>query len=153
MAVTTATRQQSVAIRNRMREIRSELPYDVDDARARVKQLSDWKYHVSRRPIAIAAAAAVVGYLLVARPPPLSWSSRTAPGRSTHLLKRACSLVSLAPLRLSWSVKLSGLRRIRSSVLSPPAKAFLLPAPNTRPGHDCAYDGTRRRFVPPPACC
>ena len=65
MAVTTATRQQSVAIRNRMREIRSELPYDVDDARARVKQLSDWKYHVSRRPIAIAAAAAVVGYLLV----------------------------------------------------------------------------------------
>lgn len=65
MSVTTATRKQSAAIRDRMREIRSELPYDVDDARARVKQLSDWRYHVSRRPVAIAAAAAVVGYLLV----------------------------------------------------------------------------------------
>lgn len=65
MSTTTATRKQSAAIRDRMRVIRSELPYDVDDARARVKQLSDWRYHVSRRPIAIAAAAAVAGYLLV----------------------------------------------------------------------------------------
>lgn len=65
MAVTTATGKQSAAIRDRMREIRSELPYDVDDARARVKQLSDWRYHVSQRPFAIAAAAVLVGYLLV----------------------------------------------------------------------------------------
>lgn len=65
MSATTATRKQSAAIRDRMREIRSELPYDVDDARARVKQLSDWRYHVSRRPLAIAAVAAVAGYLLV----------------------------------------------------------------------------------------
>ncbi|TWT65032.1 hypothetical protein [Allorhodopirellula solitaria] len=64
-SVTTATRKQSEAIRSRMREIRSDLPYDVDDARARVKQLSDWKYHVSQRPFAVAAAAAVVGYLIV----------------------------------------------------------------------------------------
>src|SRR5690606_13658744 len=65
MTATTATDKQSAAIRDRMREIRSELPYDVDDARARVKQLSDWRYHVAQRPIAIAAAAAVAGYLLV----------------------------------------------------------------------------------------
>ncbi|MCM2371656.1 hypothetical protein [Aporhodopirellula aestuarii] len=65
MAVTTATRRQSEAIRASMREIRSELPYDVDDARERVKQLSDWKYHMSRRPLAVMGAAAVIGYLLV----------------------------------------------------------------------------------------
>ncbi|EMI53925.1 hypothetical protein [Rhodopirellula sallentina] len=65
MAVTTATRRQSEAIRASMREIRSELPYDVDDARERVKQLSDWKYHVSRRPLAVMAATAVLGYLVV----------------------------------------------------------------------------------------
>lgn len=65
MSVTTATGKQSAAIRDRMREIRSELPYDVDDARARVKQLSDWRYHVAQRPFAIAAVTAVVGYLLV----------------------------------------------------------------------------------------
>ncbi len=65
MAVTNATRRQSEAIRASMREIRSELPYDVDDARERVKQLSDWKYHMSRRPVAVMATAAVVGYLFV----------------------------------------------------------------------------------------
>ncbi len=62
---TYATRRQSEAIRNRMREIRSELPYDVDDARARVKQLSDWKYYVAKRPLLVAGVAAAVGYLLV----------------------------------------------------------------------------------------
>lgn len=65
MASTLATRKQSAAIRDRMREIRSDLPYDVDDARARVKQLSDWKYHFARRPLPILAAVAIVGYLIV----------------------------------------------------------------------------------------
>jgi len=48
-----------------MREIRSELPYEVDEARARVKQLSDWRYHMAKRPLVIMAAATVVGYLIV----------------------------------------------------------------------------------------
>ncbi len=65
MATTLATRKQSEAIRVRMREIRSELPYDVDDARQRVKQLSDWKYHMARHPWPILAAATVLGYMLV----------------------------------------------------------------------------------------
>ncbi|WP_372725063.1 hypothetical protein [Novipirellula sp.] len=65
MATTLATEKQSEAIRSRMREIRTDLPYDVDDARQRVKQLSDWRYHMSRRPLPILAAAMVVGYWLV----------------------------------------------------------------------------------------
>lgn len=65
MASTSATRRQSEAIRATMREIRSELPYDVDDARERLKQLSDWRYHLSRRPYAVLGAAAVLGYVLM----------------------------------------------------------------------------------------
>ncbi len=65
MATTLATTKQSEAIRTRMRAIRTELPYDVDDARQRVKQLSDWRYHMARRPLPILAAAMVVGYWLV----------------------------------------------------------------------------------------
>lgn len=65
MASTTAIRRQSEAIRESMREIRSELPYDVDEARERVKQLSDWRYHLSRRPLAVMGAAAVVGYMMI----------------------------------------------------------------------------------------
>jgi len=65
MASTTATRKQSEAIRHRMQQIRNELPYDVDAARARVHQLTDWKYHAKKHPWPILAAAAVAGYALV----------------------------------------------------------------------------------------
>ncbi len=67
MANTLATRQQAAAIRQRMQEIRTELPYDVDEARERVKQLSDWKYHMSRNSIPILVAAAIAGYLIIPR--------------------------------------------------------------------------------------
>lgn len=71
MATTLATKKQSEAIRKRMAEIRSDLPYDVDLARDRVKQLADWRYHISRRPVPILIAAAVAGYLIVpAKPQP-----------------------------------------------------------------------------------
>ncbi|QDT01837.1 hypothetical protein K227x_02060 [Rubripirellula lacrimiformis] len=63
--MTTATQEKSEAIRRRMSEIRSELPCDVDDARQRVRQLSDWKYHVAKRPLPVLAIAAVAGYLLM----------------------------------------------------------------------------------------
>ncbi|MDA8744318.1 hypothetical protein N9N28_06790 [Rubripirellula amarantea] len=65
MTSTLATRKQAAAIRDRMQQIRSELPYDVDDARERVKQLSDWKYHMSRHSVPILAAVAVAGFLVV----------------------------------------------------------------------------------------
>lgn len=65
MATTLATEKQADAIKQRMAEIRTELPYNADDARIRVKQLTDWKYHVSKHPLPILAATAFVGYLLV----------------------------------------------------------------------------------------
>ena len=65
MATTLATRKQSEAIRQRMQLIRTEMPSDADSARARVKELTDWKYHVRNHPLPVLAAAAVVGYLLV----------------------------------------------------------------------------------------
>lgn len=62
---TSATEKQSLAIKHRMAEIRTELPYDVDEARQRVRQLTDWKYHLSRHPLPLLGAAAVVGFFLV----------------------------------------------------------------------------------------
>ncbi len=77
MASTLATKKQSAAIRKKMQEIRNELPYDVDDARQRVRQLSDWKYHLRRRPLPILLAGAVAGYVLVP-------SKRTKPQVIVH---------------------------------------------------------------------
>ncbi|MFG0267046.1 MAG: hypothetical protein ACF8AM_18130 [Rhodopirellula sp. JB055] len=65
MATTYATEKQSAAIKQRMAEIRTELPYEVDDARVRVRQLTDWKYHMSRHPLPILAGVAAIGFLIV----------------------------------------------------------------------------------------
>jgi hypothetical protein len=65
MATTLATDKQAVAIKQRMAEIRTDLPYAADVARERVKELADWKYHVAKHPLPILAAAAAAGYLLV----------------------------------------------------------------------------------------
>ncbi|MCC9642031.1 hypothetical protein LOC71_07070 [Rhodopirellula sp. JC740] len=65
MATTLATEKQAAAIKQRMAEIRTELPYEVDDARVRVKQLTDWKYHMKRHPLPLLAGAAILGYLVV----------------------------------------------------------------------------------------
>jgi len=58
-----------------MESIRSNLPYDMDDARDELKQLADWRYYVSKLPLTSLAAGAVVGYLLV---PSKSTSQRKA---------------------------------------------------------------------------
>jgi len=65
MATTLATEKQSHAIKQRMAEIRTGLPYSADAARARVRQLTDWKFHMSRHPWPILATVAAAGYLLV----------------------------------------------------------------------------------------
>lgn len=65
MAVTKATDKQGKAIKTKMQEIRTCLPYEVDDARLRVKQLSDWKHHYRKHPFAILAIAMAAGYILV----------------------------------------------------------------------------------------
>lgn len=65
MTHTLATRKQSEAIRRKMQEIRTDLPEDVDDVRQRVKQLSDWRYHMSQHSAVVLAAAFVAGYLIV----------------------------------------------------------------------------------------
>ena len=65
MATTSATEKQADAIKQRMAEIRTELPYSADIARNRVKQLTDWKYHLTRHPVPIVAAVIATGFLLV----------------------------------------------------------------------------------------
>lgn len=65
MSNTLATRKQSEAIRARMQQIRSDLPYDVDDARQQVRQWIDWRYQFRKHPAAIMTASVIVGYLLV----------------------------------------------------------------------------------------
>lgn len=62
---TTASQRQSAEIRERMRFIRNGLPAHMYQARAEVRQLTDWKYHARRHPwmtfglVAAAAYAAV----------------------------------------------------------------------------------------------
>ncbi|KAA5542633.1 hypothetical protein FYK55_13950 [Roseiconus nitratireducens] len=69
MVSTLATEKQAAAIKQRMQEIRTDLPYRVDYARdevnERVKRLTDWKYHMKQHPLPIVAGAVVLGYLLV----------------------------------------------------------------------------------------
>lgn len=65
MTTTLATEKQSAAIRARMQAIRTDLPYGADAARARVQELTDWKYHMRKHPWPILAATAAVSYLLV----------------------------------------------------------------------------------------
>ncbi|TWU08434.1 hypothetical protein [Stieleria varia] len=65
MSETLATDKQAAAIKQRMSEIRTQLPYDVDIARERVRQISDWKYHVAQHPLPAIAAAVALGYLIV----------------------------------------------------------------------------------------
>lgn len=68
MANTLATRKQSEAIRRKMQLIRNQLPEDVDSARARARQLTDWKYHMARHPWPVLAGVACLGYWLVPSP-------------------------------------------------------------------------------------
>lgn len=63
--MSTATKMRSEEIRARMRSIRSELPYDMDDAREQIQQLSDWKFYVRKMPIASVACVAAVAFLAV----------------------------------------------------------------------------------------
>ena len=65
MANTLATKKQAAAIKQRMQEIRTQLPYDVDVARQSARELSDWRYHMGRYPWLLAGAAVVVGYAMV----------------------------------------------------------------------------------------
>ncbi|MCA9136948.1 MAG: hypothetical protein KDB00_09315 [Planctomycetales bacterium] len=65
MTTTLATEKQSQAIRRRMQKIRNELPYDADAARERVRQLTDWKYHVRKHPWPILVTAGVIGYMSI----------------------------------------------------------------------------------------
>ncbi|TWT68944.1 hypothetical protein [Crateriforma conspicua] len=67
MTKTLANEKQAEAIKRRMREIRTELPYDVDNARHQVQQLTDWRYYVRRFPVLTLATTAAVAYALVPR--------------------------------------------------------------------------------------
>lgn len=74
---TTATKKQSEAIRQRMQQIRNELPYDVDDARAQVQNLTDWKHYVRKHPAIVLPVVAAAAFLLVPksqREPKLDYS-------------------------------------------------------------------------------
>jgi hypothetical protein len=62
---TLATRKQSEAIRDRMRSIRCDLPYAMDEAREDFQQIFDWKYYVRQLPLLSVTAAFALGYLIV----------------------------------------------------------------------------------------
>lgn len=64
---TTATRKQSAAIRDQMQLVRNRLPYSMDEARTKVHQLTDWKYHAAKRPGLVFGLVALVAYAVVPR--------------------------------------------------------------------------------------
>jgi hypothetical protein len=65
MANTLATEKQAEAIKQRMAEIRTQLPTSADHARQRVRQLTDWRYHMGRNALPILAATIAAGYFIV----------------------------------------------------------------------------------------
>jgi len=56
-------------VQRQMAQVREELTEDVQDLRARVENLKDWRAFVRKHPWAVLAGAAVVGYLLVPKRP------------------------------------------------------------------------------------
>ncbi|QEG40759.1 hypothetical protein [Roseimaritima ulvae] len=87
---TTATKKQSAAIRERMQQIRNELPYDVDDARTQVQNLTDWKHYVRKHPGIVLPVVAAAAFLIVpkSRPEPkqeYSVSNRRGADRTIRL--------------------------------------------------------------------
>jgi hypothetical protein len=63
--MSAATQMESAEIRARMRSIRSELPYNMDDAREQMQQFTDWKFYVRKMPITSIACVAAAAYLAV----------------------------------------------------------------------------------------
>ncbi|EGF24544.1 hypothetical protein [Rhodopirellula baltica] len=121
MATTLATKKQSAAIKQRMAEIRTELPYEVDDARVRVRQLTDWKYHMSRHPLPILAGVAALGFLIVPnkrtperiiiRETPSGTESTPAPAKKGLMAGIAGTVMTLA-LRQASTVAAQQINRI-----------------------------------------
>ena len=54
-------------LRERMASVRSSLASDVAEVQSATSELTDWRYYVRQHPLAVAGAAAALGYLLVPR--------------------------------------------------------------------------------------
>lgn len=106
---TTASQTESAAIREQMRYIRNGLPAHMYEARAEVRQLTDWKYHVGKHPWLTFGVVAAAGYVAVPykRPKPESATIsmaeledgtrvaiRESPGKTTAKASLASMLVS-----------------------------------------------------------
>ena len=108
--------QSAETIRKRMAELRSELTSDVRDVKRSAQEMTNPLYYVRRFPWATAAAAAVVGYLLV---PKKKQVIKPDPEMLAELLKKhqinfdttkAASdsqgmLKSLAVMGLTWALR------------------------------------------------
>jgi hypothetical protein len=108
--------QSAEVIRKRMAELRSELTSDVRDVKRSAREMTNPLYYVRRFPWATAAAAAVIGYLLVPKkkqvikPDPemlaelirkhqINFDTTKAPSDSQGMLK------SLAVMGLTWALR------------------------------------------------
>ena len=65
MATVSATKQRTIDIRQRMQAIRSDLPTSMDEARADVSNLTDWRYYVCSYPQLILPIVAAAAYSIV----------------------------------------------------------------------------------------
>ena len=64
---TEAKEKQVGAIRTRMQEIRTQLPYHVDDARDEFREFMNWKTQVRRHPMLTFTIVSGLAYFLVPR--------------------------------------------------------------------------------------
>lgn len=69
MAPFASNASEPDAIRARMSQVRTELHSEVGELRHKAKQATDWKFYLKNYPIASAATAAAVGYLVMPRRP------------------------------------------------------------------------------------
>lgn len=61
--------QEVEDIRAEMAQIRCDLNEDVEDLVEHAREMADWRYYVRSYPLASAAAAAALGYLVVPKKP------------------------------------------------------------------------------------
>ena len=92
---TTATRKQAAAIREQMQLVRNRLPYSMDEARTRVHQWTDWKYHASKRPWLVFAAVALVAYAIVPRKSPKRVAAPAVDGEEASKTVAKASIASM----------------------------------------------------------
>lgn len=89
-----------------MQLVRNRLPYSMDEARTKVQQLTDWKYHVAKRPWLVFGLVAFIAYTAVPRKQPKVRSvAATDDGETRQAVAKASILSMLFSTAITFALK------------------------------------------------